>query len=90
MHAGKTVETNALLKALSEKQIFGAGLDVIDPEPLPESHPMWEMDNVVITPHIAGNSRERAQRNETVVIENLKRFFNGLPLQNTVDVNLGY
>lgn len=87
---GKTVETNALLKALSEKQIFGAGLDVIDPEPLPESHPMWEMDNVVITPHIAGNSRERAQRNETVVIENLKRFYNGLPLQNTVDVNLGY
>ena len=87
---GQTVETDALVNALIDNQIAGAGLDVVDPEPLPESHPLWDMDNVIITPHIAGNSPERAKRNETVVLENLERFCNGSPLKNTVDVNLGY
>jgi len=87
---GQTVETDALVNALIDNQIAGAGLDVVDPEPLPENHPLWDMDNVIITPHIAGNSPERAKRNEIAVLNNLERFCNGSPLKGTVDVNLGY
>ena len=60
---GEAVQPGALLRALQEGWIAGAGLDVTDPEPLPEDSPLWLMDNVLITPHIAGNSPERAGRN---------------------------
>ena len=53
---GKTYDGAALAKALDEKRLAGAGLDVTDPEPLPPNSPLWEFDNVVITPHIAGQS----------------------------------
>ena len=53
---GKTYDANALVKALDEKRLAGAGLDVTDPEPLPKGHPLWKFDNVVITPHLAGTS----------------------------------
>ena len=87
---GQTVETDALVEALINKEIAGAGLDVVNPEPLPPNHPLWKIDNVIVTPHIAGNSPERAKRNETIVLENLSAFCSGLPLKNTVDLNLGY
>jgi phosphoglycerate dehydrogenase-like enzyme len=50
---GKTYDANALVKALDDKRLAGAGLDVTDPEPLPKGHPLWKFDNVVITPHPA-------------------------------------
>ena len=87
---GQTVETDALVDALINKKIAGAGLDVVNPEPLPPNHPLWKIDNVIVTPHIAGNSPERTKRNETTVLENLSAFCNGLPLKNTVDLKLGY
>jgi phosphoglycerate dehydrogenase-like enzyme len=87
---GTTVDLDALTQALQDGRIAGAGLDVTDPEPLPEGHPLWRMDNVVITPHIAGAAPERAGRNEELVMENLRRFVHGEPLLSVVDPNAGY
>jgi phosphoglycerate dehydrogenase-like enzyme len=53
---GGLYDTPALVKALDSKKLAGAGLDVTDPEPLPQSHPLWKFPNVVVTPHVAGNS----------------------------------
>ncbi len=87
---GQTVQTDALVEALNSGAIAGAGLDVVDPEPLPEDHPLWRCPNTVITPHMAGNAPERAGRNEALVLENLRRFVEGQPLLSTVDKQLGY
>lgn len=87
---GKTVDTDALVDALNAGEIGGAGLDVVDPEPLPDDHPLWQMDNVIITSHNAGTSPERGERNRALVLENLKRFVAGQPLLNRVDCDAGY
>lgn len=87
---GKTVDTEALVAALQAGEIGGAGLDVVDPEPLPDAHPLWQMDHVIITSHNAGTSPERGARNRALVLENLKRFAEGQPLLNAVDREGGY
>ena len=87
---GNTVDTNALVEALQDGIIAGAGLDVVDPEPLPDDHPLWQIHNVIITPHIAGNAPERAARNQTAILENLKRFSQGQALASAVDKSSGY
>ena len=87
---GKLVKTDALLAALRDKRIAGAGLDVTDPEPLPPEHALWKESNVIITPHIAGQSQFTEQRVQDVLVENVRRYANGLPLINLVDKRLGY
>jgi phosphoglycerate dehydrogenase-like enzyme len=87
---GRTYDGPALIKALDEKRLAGAGLDVTDPEPLPPDSPLWEFDNVVITPHIAGQSDKFPARQFTVFKENARRFSEGLPLLNVVDKQKGY
>lgn len=87
---GKTYDGAALAKALDEKRLAGAGLDVTEPEPLPPDSPLWQFDNVVITPHIAGQSDKFPARQMTVFKENAKRFSEGLPLINVVDKAKGY
>jgi phosphoglycerate dehydrogenase-like enzyme len=87
---GKTYDGAALVKALDEKRLAGAGLDVTDPEPLPPDSPLWEFENVVITPHIAGQSDKFPDRQLTVFKENARRFSEGLPLINVVDKTKGY
>ncbi len=87
---GKTVDTSALVAALQTCEIGGAGLDVVDPEPLPGEHPLWGMENVIITSHNAGTSPERVSRNQALVLENLKRFAAGQPLLNVVKRENGY
>jgi phosphoglycerate dehydrogenase-like enzyme len=87
---GNTVDTDALVDALQKGEIAGAGLDVVDPEPLPDEHPLWRMRNVIITPHIAGNAPERAGRNQALVLDNLKRFAQGDALMSAVDKSAGY
>ena len=87
---GAIVDGEALVRALEEGQIAGAGLDVTPPEPLPADHPLWRMDNVVITPHTAGASQLRADRNLERFVENLRRFRRGQPLIGLVDKALGY
>ncbi|QTN32777.1 D-2-hydroxyacid dehydrogenase [Akkermansiaceae bacterium] len=87
---GKVVDTAALVKALDGKKIAGAGLDVTDPEPLPKDHPLWKMKNVIITPHVAGISEAKADRQKALISSNLERFSKGLPLKNAVSGRKGY
>jgi len=87
---GGLYDMNALLKALDEKRLAGAGVDVTDPEPLPPGHPLWKFDNVIITPHVAGRSDHDRERMTDTIKENLKRFVAGEPLLNVVDKQKGY
>lgn len=82
---GKTYDGRALAKALKSGHLAGAGLDVTDPEPLPEDDPLWTFDNVIITPHIAGQSDKIWDRRMDVLQENARRFTEDLPLLNIVD-----
>lgn len=87
---GKLYNTEALVKALDSRKLAGAGLDVTNPEPLPKGHPLWEFDNVVITPHVAGRSDKVGRRRMELFKENLRRFVAGEPLLNVVDKQKGY
>ena len=86
---GGTVVTDELLAALEDGRIGGAGLDVTDPEPLPADHPLWQMSNVIITPHVAGFGGSR-RWHAMLVRENVRRFLAGDPLLNVVDPVRGY
>lgn len=87
---GRSTNQDDLVSALNSGQLGGAGLDVTDPEPLPSDHPLWTMDNVVITPHIAGMSS--SARNRTLILfqENVRRYLNGDKLLNVVNIKKGY
>lgn len=87
---GGIVDSEAMLEALRDGKLAGAALDVTDPEPLPAESPLWEMPNVVITPHIAGHAEVTAERRWTLLRENLRRFAAGEPLYNVVDKKAGY
>ncbi len=87
---GGIYDLNGLTKALDEKRLAGAGVDVTDPEPLPKEHPLWKFNNVVITPHIAGRSDQDMGRMEGTLTENVKRFVEGKPLIHVVDKQKGY
>ncbi len=87
---GKSVVTNDLLAALRIGRIAGAGLDVVDPEPLPKDHPLWHAPNVVITPHVAGSSEIKLDNASLVIRENLRRYIAGDKLYSVVDVTRGY
>ena len=83
---------NALVNALKSGQIAGAGLDTTIEEPLPSDNELWDLPNVIITPHIAGNSEKELLDKRTVGIfaENLRRYVSGQPLINVVDKQLQY
>lgn len=87
---GRIVEHNALVAALREGRIAGAGLDTVIEEPLPANNELWDMPNVVITPHIAGNSPELYERVYDILEENVGRYLAGQPLINEVDKKLRY
>jgi phosphoglycerate dehydrogenase-like enzyme len=79
-----------LVKAIDEGTIWGAGLDVTDPEPLPLDHKLWTHPRVIVTPHTAGGSPRRAGRVIETFIENLKRRRDGRPLLALIDKRKGY
>lgn len=85
---GAVVNEAALLEALEQRRIAGAILDVFATEPLPPHHPLWRMDNVVITPHIAGPSTP--EEIAPVFNDNLARYLAGRPLRHVVDRKRGY
>ena len=87
---GGVYDMNSLVKALDEKRLAGAGVDVMDPEPLPKGHPLWKFPNAIITPHIAGRSDKDHARMVGTAKENLSRFLDGRPLVNVVDKQKGY
>lgn len=87
---GALVDEAALIAALCQGQIAGAGLDVFEEEPLPASSPLWQMDNVILAPHIGGISARHHDRACEVLAENLRRYFHHEPLLNLVDRVRGY
>jgi phosphoglycerate dehydrogenase-like enzyme len=87
---GGIYDMNGLVKALDEKRLAGAGVDVTDPEPLPKGHPLWKFENAIITPHIAGRSDQDTVRMVGTIKENIRRFVEGKPLINVVDKQKGY
>ena len=87
---GRTVDTDALTVALRDGRIAGAGLDVTEPEPLPADHELWGMPNVILTPHIGGDSDAHMERMWLLFEENLRRFVDGERLLSVVDLRRGY
>jgi phosphoglycerate dehydrogenase-like enzyme len=87
---GGVYDMPGLVKALDSKKLAGAGVDVMDPEPLPKGHPLWQFNNVMITPHVAGRSDHDNERMLGTIKENIRRFAEGMPLINVVDKQKGY
>lgn len=87
---GGVIQTEALVRALQQGTIAGAGLDVTDPEPLPKGHVLWQMENVILTPHTSGQSPHADRRLFELLLENLRRFARGEALLNVVDKHAGY
>ncbi len=87
---GASVVTDALVQALNEGRLAGAGLDVVDPEPLPASHPLWKAPRVLITPHISAQSDFPVEARWTVAVENLRRYAAGERMLNVVDLERGF
>lgn len=84
---GPVVDEKALIRALESRTIAGAGLDVFDEEPLPQSHPFWKMTNVIVTPHVGGTSTFYVSQVLPIFRENLRRYLKGErhTLLNVVD-----
>ncbi len=91
---GSLIDTKALEQALAENRLGGCALDVTDPEPLPADSPLWEMEHVILTPHISGASFGHVEQMEDriyrLAAENLRRYLAAEPLLNRVDFTAGY
>lgn len=87
---GATVDEPALIHALETGQIRGAALDVFEVEPLPPASPLWDLENVIVSPHVAGDAEGWERRVVDVFADNLARFRDGRPLRGVVDKALGY
>ena len=87
---GAVVVESALIEALQARTIAGAGLDVFEREPLPADSPLYDMDNVIITPHVSGASVTYLDRAIPLFCENLRRYLDGAPMRNVVDPARGY
>jgi D-3-phosphoglycerate dehydrogenase len=87
---GGLVHTESLVRALQSSTLAGAALDVVEPEPLPEDHPLWDLPNVILTPHVASTRSMAPGAVAEVLADNLERWANGRPLAGVVDRALGY
>ena len=87
---GAVIDEHAMATALSAGKIGGAGLDVFEHEPLEASSPLWDLENVILTPHISGANRSYMDKACELFAENLKRFAAKRPLLNLIDPHLGY
>jgi phosphoglycerate dehydrogenase-like enzyme len=87
---GPVVDEQALIRALREGWIASAALDVFDEEPLPPDSPLWDMENVIVSPHISGGTEIYNVRAVDIFAENLRRYLAGEPLRNVVDPARGY
>jgi D-3-phosphoglycerate dehydrogenase len=87
---GGIIDEVALAKAMQSGHLAGAGIDVTEREPLPPDSPLWDLPNVIITPHLAGSSAQKERRCVEILRENLLRYQRGEPLINVVDKRAGY
>jgi len=84
------VDEPALIQALQDGQLGGAALDVFAQEPLPPDSPLWDMENVILTPHNSWSTPHMEEREAALFLDNLERYMQGLPLRQVVDKTLGY
>jgi D-2-hydroxyacid dehydrogenase (NADP+) len=87
---GSTIDEPVLIRALREKWIGGAGLDTFQSEPLPAESPLWDMPNVIITPHMSGSTDDYMEKAAAIFCDNLRRYLAAKRLKNIVDKKLGY
>ncbi len=89
---GDAIDTEALCDALENGHLFGAALDVTDPEPLPQDHRLWQIKNAIITPHVSGGDSlpETTERIIRICANNLEAYANGKNLSNVVNLSAGY
>ena len=90
MARGKLVVEEALVEALVSGHLYAAGADVAADEPLQPTSKLWELPNMIITPHVAGQSALRSDNMTNFFCDNLRRYVNGEPLRNLVDKRLGF
>ena len=88
--AQKSSDVKQEVDALVKKKIAGAGLDVFEEEPLSPKSKLWELENVILTPHVGGSRRDYYQRVGEIFRINLNRYLGGKPLLNLYDKKLGY
>ena len=88
---GELVDESALVDSSeSDGKLAGAALDVFEEEPLPADSPLWDLKNVIISPHVSGLSRHLQDDTLTLFVENVNRYLAGLPLHSQVDLKKGY
>lgn len=87
---GRSTVTADLNAALTQGTIAGAGLDVVDPEPLPPDNPLWHAPHLILTPHISANTAVADRTRDAVMIENLRRYVGGEPMLSVVEIVKGY
>lgn len=87
---GPVIDESALVRALRDREIRGAALDVFDEEPLPAGHPFYSLDNVLLSPHCADHTEGWLELAATVFVRNFEHFVKGEPLENIVDKQAGY
>jgi len=87
---GRSTVTADLTAALTQGIIAGAGLDVVDPEPLPPDSPLWHAPHLILTPHVSANTAVAQESRDAVLIENLRRYVAGEPMLSVVDIDKGY
>lgn len=87
---GPTMDESALIRAIQERRIRGAALDVFDQEPLPPGHPFYSMENVLLSPHCADHTPDWLENSMRFFLEQLERFRSGETLLNVVDKGAGY
>jgi phosphoglycerate dehydrogenase-like enzyme len=87
---GAVIDEPVLIRAMKERWIAGAALDVFETEPLPSDSELWGLDNVLVTPHISGGTPRYMERAVGLFCDNLRRYVDGQPLRNVVDVSRGY
>ena len=87
---GGRADPNPVGEALSEKRLAGAALDVSPVEPLPITSPLWEMPNVILSPHVAGASGRYFEQATALFADNLQRYITDQPLLNVYDPQVGY
>ncbi len=87
---GKIVDEEALIRALEEQWIAGAGIDAFATEPLPADSKLWELPNVILSPHIAGVMEDISIKATELFCENLRRYLSGKKLLNVVNKKRGY
>jgi phosphoglycerate dehydrogenase-like enzyme len=87
---GRSTVTADLIAALNSGKLAGAGLDVVDPEPLPSDSPLWRLPNLIITPHVSADTPLAEEQRTAVLRENLRRYVAGEPMLSVVDVERGY